>query len=216
MDIKETIRIIFKDKARSNEMFTAVDLTKQIGDVSHRHVRDTLHDMWRAGEITGLDYTRSLERMNVKDEHGNPLEAYVYHPRTVSASSYTNRDQTLDPNTSGPDDAQYAPPPSTRPAQSNTSASVKSRYLSRHTRSDRAIEIPGALVSKLQKQAGDSIYGYFQNGEIIITGQNTTGSTRFKIYKTGETRVPRRLVEKHFPNNTNFSVRIVGAELRIS
>lgn len=221
MDIKHTIKTIFKDKARSNEMFTAVDVTKQIGDVAHRKIREALHDLWSTGEITSLGYTRSLQRMNVTNDHGQTLEAYVYHPRGVDPSNYTNREQTLDPNTTGPDEVQYAPQPSTPTVTVTTSSqprsNVRSRYLSRHTRSDGAIEIPGVLVSKLQAQAGDTVYGLFDqtSQELVISGRNN-GGIPFTIYKTGETRVPKRLVEKHFPNNTRFSVRVVGSELRIS
>lgn len=220
----EVVRNIFRDKARCHEMFTSVDITKQTGDISHRFVRDALHELWSAGEITSLDYTRTLERMH------NGQEAYVYGPRGVPASHYTNRGQTLDPATTGSDDTQYAPP-ITKQQYIDTMVGFgkeilkrndapSARFLSRHTRSDGAIEIPGVLVSKINASNGDQLYGYFDDAEkeLVISPEEKAGKSNvpFHVYRTGETRVPKKLVSTFFPGQDNFCVRIRGKELRIS
>lgn len=210
----DVVRNVFKDKARSCEMFTSVDITKQTCDISHKFVREALHELWSSGEITSLDYTRTLERMS------NGQDAFVYGPRGISASSYTNRGQTLDPATTGSDDVQYAPRDTARVISTPSNDTVPAKYLSRHTRSDGAIEIPGTLVSKINTNKGNLLYGYFDDSrkELVITTDDKPGkkATAFHVYRTGETRVPRKLVSAFFPGQIHFSVQVDGGELRVS
>ena len=191
MSLESKIKKIFRDKVRLNEKFTALDIANDFRGKEHKKAIDCLGILWKTGEIISFGYTRSLTG---KGE-------YVYHPR----GEYPPRGDFEVPK----DELMFV--------VSKTEPSVRSRYLKRSSRGDGAVEIPSILVSKLKLKAGDKVYGNFDivNSELVISRKNN-GGIEFTIYKTGETRIPKKVVEKYFPNNRDFSVRIVGLELRLS
>lgn len=199
------VKSVVLDKVRGRELFTSLDISKQLKAVSYKCVRECLHELWFTGEISGVDYTRTLGRM------ASGKNAYIYGPRGTPDSIYTNRGQA-----SNLKHIQHSIPSI---IQDNLDkGKPRASLLSRYIRSDGSIEISGALVNKINAQAGSILYGWFDTPkqELVVSVRPPyTGACSFRVYKTGETRIPKSLVSTCLFPKDDFSVRVQGDELRI-
>lgn len=210
----ELVKSIFADKVRSGEMFTSVDLTKNAIDVPHRDVRTIVHELWNEGFMSQLGYTRSLENMD------NGHQAFVYAPIGASTQTYTNRDQTLDPSTSGSDNAQYAYQDEvlSAPVDTYTITMQQGNFFQRTLRKDGAIEIPKSVISKVGGVPGSKMICMKNeiNKSLEVKLARESDKQDFKVYATGEARVPKRIAASLFGNYADLGVEVDGDRLVIS
>jgi hypothetical protein len=151
----------------------------------------------------------------------NGFDAFVYHPIGTDPGYYTNRDQTLgwDSGSSKPIFAQA--PNTTTTTNKTMGTSLPSRYEQRRVRSDGSIGIPKSVLSTLGKLSwGDKVYGYYDDtsGEIVLTSKKPHHQDDFRsffVYLKGGARVPKRLINKYWPNQGKFRLIATGGELRI-